>query len=71
MGGFVIELGLKFIAFAITRRASGVKGFKTGGGTVVLGGAGAANRRIVLSREIKKASKMWVTHSIHAQIKMD
>ena len=44
---------LKFIAFAITRRASGVKGFKTGG-TGVLGGGGAANSRIVLCREMKK-----------------
>ena len=48
---------LKFIAFAITRRASGVKGFKTWrrvGGTGVLGGGGAANSRIVLCREMKK-----------------
>ena len=54
---------LKFIAFAITRRASSVKGFKTWrrvGGTGVLGGGAAANRRIVLCREMKKTLKMWV-----------
>ena len=63
MGGFVIELGLKFIAFAITRRRSaGVRRFKTSGGTVVPGVGGAANRLIVLSRKMKKALKMWVRH---------
>lgn len=50
---------LKFIAFAITRRPSGVKGFRTCG-TVVLGGGADANRRIVLCRKIKKLLKMVV-----------